>query len=40
MARTEVDSGKNADAVTLAKNIISTQTAEITKMSGLLASLG
>ncbi|CAN5177410.1 DUF305 domain-containing protein [Glaciihabitans sp. INWT7] len=40
MAKTEVDSGKNADAVTLAKNIISTQTAEITKMSDLLASLG
>lgn len=40
MAKTEVDSGKNADAVTLAKNIISTQTAEITTMSNLLASLG
>lgn len=40
MAKTEVDSGKNADAVALAKNIISTQTAEITKMSDFLASLG
>ena len=39
MAKTEVDSGKNADAVTLAKNIISTQTTEITKMSDILASL-
>ena len=39
MAKTEVDSGKNADAVTLAKNIISTQTTEITKMSEILASL-
>jgi uncharacterized protein (DUF305 family) len=39
MAKTEVDSGKNADAVKLAKNIISTQTTEITKMSDLLATL-
>jgi uncharacterized protein (DUF305 family) len=39
MAKTEVDSGKNADAVTLAKNITSTQTAEITKMSDILATL-
>jgi len=39
MAKTEGDSGKNADAVTLAKNIISTQTTEITKMSDILASL-
>jgi uncharacterized protein (DUF305 family) len=39
MAKTEVDSGKNADAVKLAKNIISTQTTEITKMSEILASL-
>ena len=39
MAKTEVDSGKNADAVTLAKNIISTQTTEITKMSEILAAL-
>ncbi len=38
MAKTEVDSGKNADAVTLAKNIISTQTTEITTMSDILAS--
>jgi uncharacterized protein (DUF305 family) len=39
MAKTEVDSGKNADAVKLAKNIISTQTTEITTMSDILASL-
>ena len=39
MAKTGVDSGKNADAVTLAKNIISTQTTEITTMSDILASL-
>lgn len=39
MAKSEVDSGKNADAVTLAKNIISTQTTEISTMSDILASL-
>ena len=39
MAKTEVDSGKYADAVKLAKNIISTQTTEITKMSDILATL-
>ena len=39
MAKTEVDSGKNAEAVTLAKNIISTQSTEITQMSEILASL-
>ena len=39
MAKTEVDSGKNADAVKLAKDIISTQTTEITKMSNILTSL-
>jgi uncharacterized protein (DUF305 family) len=39
MAKTEVDSGKNADAVKLAKNIISTQTTEITKMSDIIATL-
>ena len=39
MAKTEVDSGKNADAVKLANNIISTQTTEITTMSDILASL-
>ena len=39
MAKMEIDSGKNADAVTLAKKILSTQTAEITKMSDILATL-
>ena len=39
MAKSEVDSGKNADAVKLAKNIISTQTTEISTMSDILASL-
>ena len=39
MAKTEIDSGKNADAVTLAKKIVSTQTAEITKMGDILATL-
>ena len=39
MAKTEVDSGKNVDAVKLANNIISTQTTEITTMSDILASL-
>ena len=39
MAKTEADSGKNADAVKLAKIIISTQTIEITTMSDILASL-
>lgn len=39
MAKTEVDSGKNAGAVKLAKTIISTQTTEISTMSDILASL-
>jgi uncharacterized protein (DUF305 family) len=39
MAKTEIDSGKNADAVTLAKKIVSTQTAEITQMGDILATL-
>jgi hypothetical protein len=39
MAKTEVDSGKNAEDVKVAKNIISTQTGEITQMSSMLASL-
>ena len=39
MAQTEVDSGKNADAVALAKIIIATQKTEIAKMSDILASL-
>ncbi|MET4704200.1 DUF305 domain-containing protein [Frigoribacterium sp. UYMn621] len=39
MAKTEIDSGKNVDAVTLAKKIVSTQTAEITQMGDILATL-
>ncbi len=39
MAKTEVDSGKNAGALKLAKTIISTQTTEISTMSDILASL-
>ncbi len=39
MAKTEVDKGKNADAVALAKRIIDAQTAEISKMSDILAKL-
>lgn len=36
MAQTEVDDGKNADAIALAEDIISAQEAEIEEMSGLL----
>ncbi|KQQ28636.1 DUF305 domain-containing protein [Frondihabitans sp. Leaf304] len=39
MAKTEVTKGKNADAVALAKSIVSSQSAEITQMKDLLASL-
>jgi len=39
MAQTEVDSGENADAVALAKKIVSDQTAEIAEMQTMLASL-
>ncbi|MBC7517869.1 MAG: DUF305 domain-containing protein [Microbacteriaceae bacterium] len=39
MATTEVSQGKNADAVALAKNIVATQTAEITAFKSLLAAL-
>ena len=36
MATDEVDDGQNPDAITLAKNIITSQTAEIEIMTGLL----
>jgi uncharacterized protein (DUF305 family) len=36
MATDEVDDGQNPDAITLAKNIITSQTAEIKIMTGLL----
>lgn len=39
MARSEVADGQNADAVTLAKNIVSSQEAEIKDMKELLATL-
>ena len=38
MARTEVDGGKNADAVALAKSIVASQETEIKVMKDLLAS--
>lgn len=39
MAKTEISDGKNSDAVTLAKNIVKGQSAEITEMETLLKSL-
>lgn len=39
MAKTEVTDGKNADAVALAKTIVSSQEAEINDMKELLAAL-
>ncbi len=39
MAKTELDAGKNADAIALAKKIISAQTTEITTMSDILSTL-
>lgn len=39
MAKTEVTDGKNTDAVTLAKSIVSSQETEITDMKALLATL-
>ncbi|PZQ89531.1 MAG: DUF305 domain-containing protein [Leifsonia xyli] len=39
MAQSEVDNGQNADAVALAKEIVTAQTAEIATMKELLASL-
>ncbi|WP_368499926.1 DUF305 domain-containing protein [Herbiconiux sp. A18JL235] len=38
MAQTEVDAGQNADAVTLAKKIVTDQTAEINEMQSMLDS--
>lgn len=40
MAEDVVSSGKNADVIDLAKNIIAAQKAEITKMNDLLPTLG
>lgn len=39
MAKTEVDKGKNTDAVAMAKSIVSSQTEQITQMQDMLASL-
>lgn len=39
MAKTETKAGKNADALTLATSIVSSQTTEIATMKGLLATL-
>lgn len=39
MAKTEVSKGKDPDAVALAKSIVSSQSAEITEMKDMLASL-
>lgn len=38
MAKTEVDKGKNTDAVAMAKSIVSSQTEQITQMQDMLAS--
>lgn len=38
MANSEISGGKDAAAVALAKKVVSAQTAEISKMQGLLAS--
>ena len=39
MAKTEISTGKSADAITLAKNITTSQTAQIAEMKKLLAAL-
>jgi uncharacterized protein (DUF305 family) len=39
MAGTEVDKGKNTDAVAMAKSIVSSQTEQITQMQDMLASM-
>jgi uncharacterized protein (DUF305 family) len=39
MAQSEVDNGQNADVIALAENIIDSQTAEITTMEDILATL-
>ena len=39
MAQTQIDNGKNPDAVSLAQKIVEDQTAEITEMQELLAQL-
>ncbi|WP_412872336.1 DUF305 domain-containing protein [Curtobacterium flaccumfaciens] len=39
MAKTEVDKGKNTDAIAMAKSIVSSQTEQITQMKDMLASM-
>jgi len=39
MAKTEVDKGKNTDAVAMAKSIVSSQTEQINQMKDMLASM-
>ena len=39
MAQREVDNGQNPDVITLAEDIIASQTAEITTMEDILATL-
>ncbi|TDN44382.1 uncharacterized protein (DUF305 family) [Curtobacterium flaccumfaciens] len=39
MAKTEVDKGKNTDAIALAKSIVSSQTEQISQMKDMLASM-
>lgn len=39
MARTELTAGSNPDATTLARSIITSQTAQITRMTGVLSQL-
>lgn len=39
MAKTEVDKGKNTDAVAMAKSIVSSQTEQISQMKDMLASM-
>jgi uncharacterized protein (DUF305 family) len=39
MAKTEIDKGKNTDAIAMAKSIVSSQTEQITQMKDMLASM-
>jgi uncharacterized protein (DUF305 family) len=39
MAQAELKAGSNADAMQIARDIMSSQTAEITRMQGMLKSL-
>jgi uncharacterized protein (DUF305 family) len=39
MAETEISKGKDKDAIALAKSIVSSQSAELTQMKTILASL-